>query len=47
MNQDLTELDRESAVKPGKARSEAKVKAIEKRLVAASADLDTLAKFYK
>jgi hypothetical protein len=45
--QDITELDREAAVKPGKARSENKVKAIQKRLDAAGDALDTLSKFYK
>jgi hypothetical protein len=45
--QDLTELDRESIIKDGKTRSEIKVKAVEKRLTAASDALEQLAGFIK
>jgi hypothetical protein len=43
--QDLTELDREAIVKPGKQRSEVKVKAVEKRLTAAADALEQLSAF--
>jgi hypothetical protein len=43
--QDLTELDRESIIKIGKTRSEVKVKAVEKRLSAASEALTQLEGF--
>jgi cob(I)alamin adenosyltransferase len=43
--QDLTELDREAIVKPGKQRSEVKVKAVEKRLNAAADALEQLSAF--
>ena len=45
--QDLTELDRETTLKPGKARAETKVKTIEKRLKAAAEAFDELAAFAK
>jgi hypothetical protein len=41
----LRELDREAIVKPGKQRSEVKVKAVEKRLTAAADALEQLSAF--
>eukprot|EP01041_Mallomonas_annulata_P005860 gene5860-11834_t len=44
--QDITELQRESQVKPGKARADTKVNALKKRLLATQSSLEDLAKFY-
>ena len=44
--QDVTELDRELQVKPGKTRSPVKVEAVVKRLTAAENSLKDLAAFY-
>ncbi|KAJ1429066.1 hypothetical protein B484DRAFT_449535 [Ochromonadaceae sp. CCMP2298] len=44
--QDITELQREAIMKPGKERQETKVKLIEKRLAAAESSLIELASFY-
>jgi len=44
--QDVTELEREVALKPGKTRQESKVKLINKRLSAAEESLKELVAFY-
>jgi len=45
-SKDLTELDRESSLKPGKERSEVKTAALLKRLDAARSALNDLAAYY-
>ncbi|KAJ1411400.1 hypothetical protein B484DRAFT_402649 [Ochromonadaceae sp. CCMP2298] len=44
--QDVTELEREAIIKPGKARPESKVRLIERRLAAAETSLKELCAFY-